>query len=126
MVGDASLRGQQFTKQGRKSEGTAWRDNGKPVGVLYRRTKRDKVNSEAHLAVLPSNLATRQCNVKKLGRLACTVPCYLRRDWLDDEAKNQPQIYVGMVNTFETRIRCCREKGSSRATLRQRFATSDV
>lgn len=61
MASDASLRGQQFTKQERKSEGTAWRDNGKPGGVLHRRTKRDKVNSEAHLAVLPSNLATRQC-----------------------------------------------------------------
>jgi len=67
MASGASLRGQRFTKQKGKSDGR-WAQRGETMGEIQGyavpRTKRDKVNSEAHLAVLPSSLAARQRDVK--------------------------------------------------------------
>lgn len=60
----------------RGSEGTTWSDNERDEEKGMCRTKRNKVNSEAHLAVLPSNLGNVPVQCKKLGRLACTAPCY--------------------------------------------------
>jgi len=60
--------------QSKREEARGQREKDEEEGMC--RTKRNKVNSEAHLAVLPSNLGSVPARCKKLGRLACTDPCY--------------------------------------------------
>lgn len=58
------------------NEGITRSDNERDEKGRMCRTKRNKVNFEAHLAVLPSNLGSLPEQCKKLGRLACTASCY--------------------------------------------------
>lgn len=65
-AGSTIYKAKGIKRRGSRRMGGMWRDNGTDTrgGRACYWTKRDKVNSEAHLAVLPSNLAARQFGVK--------------------------------------------------------------